>query len=218
MHPAGACRHEGATAFGGTRQRSGLRPCRRQSFAKGNRDIKFLHPPRKGPVSAFHCRSIGIRRKEGWRAVSGSRRSRGRPRFRIGRGSPIRTGDASHTADCAREPPFAREPGRFRPDVSQFVDAERTGSCRRLERRRNRPLCGERLNTQMHICLREPGRKPAPSVGAIVGTDVLLPALRTHPDSPLGVRHKVRWQSCQSCKRLEALAGPNSEAVCFAMS
>ena len=116
--------------------------------------------------------------------MSGSRRSRGRPRFRIGRGPPIRTGDASQTAGCAREPPFAREPGRFRPNVSQFVDVERTGSCRRRERRRNRPLCGERLNTQMHICLREPGRKPAPSVGAIVGTDVLLAALRTHPDSP----------------------------------
>ena len=93
------------------------------------------------------------------------------------------------------------------PAVGSNVGA--TGRC---------AVSGERLNTQLHICLREPGRKPAPSVGAIVGTDVLLPALRTHPDSPLGIRHKVRWQSCQSCKRLEALAGPNSEAVCFAMS
>ena len=89
----------------------------------------------------------------------------------------------------ASNPPFARGPGRFRPDVWQFVAAERTGSDRRLERRRNPLLRGERLNTAMRICLREPSRKPEtePSVSATLGAAIVLPALRlrTCPGSPL---------------------------------
>ena len=56
-----------------------------------------------------------------------------------------------HRAD--RSPgnhPSAREAGRFRPNVSQFVDTELTGSDRRLERRRSPSLRGERLTTAMH--------------------------------------------------------------------
>ena len=77
-------------------------------------------------------------------------------------------------------PPFARKPGRFRPDVLQFVDAEPTGSDRRLERRRDPSLRGERMNTAIGIRSREPGRKPEtrPFVIDTVRTIIVLAALR----------------------------------------
>ena len=118
--------------------------------------------------------------------LAGSRRPRGRPPFRSGgwaAGSCRRcfTDRIGRIAHGNR--PSAREPGRFRPDVSQFVDAEPTGPDRRLERRRNPPLRRELLNTATHICLREPGRKPEPSVIATMGMVIVLAALllRTSP-------------------------------------
>lgn len=86
--------------------------------------------------------------------------------------------------------PSAREPGRFRPDMSQFVDVEPTGSDRRLERLRNPPPRGERMNTAMGVCLREPGRETEtePSVTDIMGTLIVPAALRLRTRSGIHIR------------------------------
>ncbi len=101
--------------------------------------------------------------------------------------------------------PSAREPGKLRPDVSQFVDAEPTGSDRQLERRSNPPLRSERINTAMGVCLREPGRKTEtePSVTYIIGTLVVLAALRLRTRFGIHqVRHRIKRKTCELCKRL----------------
>ncbi len=95
--------------------------------------------------------------------------------FPTNRGPRIRADDASQTASGGPRPgnrPSAREPNRFRPDVSQFVDAGPPGSDRRRERRRNRSLRGERLNSAMRFLLRGSHRKPEtePSVSVPAGT------------------------------------------------
>ena len=105
------------------------------------------------------------------------------------RSAPPASADAiGRSRPATARPQENRAAGRFRPDVSQFVDVERTWSKRRLEHWRNPLLRGERLNTAMRNRLREPGRKPEtePSVSAPVGTVIVMPALwlRTCPGSP----------------------------------
>ena len=181
MCPAGARRREGTAAFGGNgpdpvRGETDIAPCRiglSKSFVLPARPP---FPYTVAAASAFEGRDVG------WIPED----PRGRPPFRSGgwaAGSCRRcfTDRIGRIAHGNR--PSAREPGRFRPDVSQFVDAEPTGPDRRLERRRNPPLRRELLNTAKHICLREPGRKPEPSVIATMGMVIVLAALllRTSP-------------------------------------
>ena len=134
--------------------------------------------------SAPGSRRPGLRGAERGDTAVGGRKTPGSTRFPFRNGAgdsgwrcfPDRMG---WTAPAIRSQ-NSRAAGRLCPDVLQFVDAEPTGSDRRLEHRRNPSLRGERTNTVIGIRLLEPGRKPGskPSVFDTMGTVIVLSALR----------------------------------------
>ncbi len=101
--------------------------------------------------SAPGSRRPGLRGAERGDTAVGGRKTPGSTRF------PFRHGAADSGWRCfpdrmGRNAPAirsqdSRAAGRLCPDVLQFVDAEPTGSDRRLEHRRNPSLRGERTNT-----------------------------------------------------------------------
>ena len=98
------------------------------------------------------------------------------------RTAQVHSGGSSAPAfNVLREPRERLAPSHPLPRlVRRCTDAKPKGSDRRLERRRNPSLRGERMNTVTGIRLREPGRKPETTPSAIdtMGTHIVLAALR----------------------------------------